>query len=74
MDNEIVVISSDLEQTEVRIRRLVDRTLAPLESVIDIIAVKIDHDMFAVYGALAKIAVLYCKRIKDYSCIACAKC
>ncbi|MFH1809384.1 MAG: CGGC domain-containing protein [Pseudomonadota bacterium] len=23
---------------------------------------------------MAKIAVLYCKRIKDYSCIACAKC
>jgi predicted metal-binding protein len=23
---------------------------------------------------LAKIAVLYCKRVKDHSCIACAKC
>ncbi len=23
---------------------------------------------------MAKIAVLYCKRIQDYSCIACAKC
>jgi predicted metal-binding protein len=23
---------------------------------------------------MAKIAVLYCKKIKDYSCIACAKC
>jgi len=23
---------------------------------------------------MAKIAVLYCKRIKDYSCIACSKC
>ena len=23
---------------------------------------------------MAKIAILYCKRIKDYSCIACAKC
>ncbi len=23
---------------------------------------------------MARIAVLYCKRIKDYSCIACAKC
>ena len=23
---------------------------------------------------MAKVAVLYCKRIKDYSCVACAKC
>jgi len=23
---------------------------------------------------MARIAVLYCKRVKDYSCIACAKC
>ncbi len=23
---------------------------------------------------MSKIAILYCKRIKDYSCIACAKC
>ena len=23
---------------------------------------------------MARIAILYCKRIKDYSCIACAKC
>lgn len=23
---------------------------------------------------MAKIAILYCKKIKDYSCIACAKC
>ena len=23
---------------------------------------------------MAKIAIIYCKRIKDYSCIACAKC
>lgn len=23
---------------------------------------------------MAKIAVLYCKKVKDYSCIACAKC
>jgi predicted metal-binding protein len=23
---------------------------------------------------MARVAVLYCKRIKDYSCIACAKC
>ena len=23
---------------------------------------------------MSKIAVLYCKRIKDHSCIACAKC
>jgi predicted metal-binding protein len=24
--------------------------------------------------AMAKIAILYCKKVKDYSCIACAKC
>lgn len=23
---------------------------------------------------MARIAIIYCKRIKDYSCIACAKC
>ena len=44
MDKEIVVISGDLEQTEERIRQLVNRILAPMESVIDIIAVKVDQN------------------------------
>jgi predicted metal-binding protein len=25
-------------------------------------------------GYMARVAIIYCKRIKDYSCIACAKC
>lgn len=44
MDKDIVLITGGLEQTEERARQLVNRTLAPLESVIDIIAVKVSHD------------------------------
>jgi len=44
VNRDIVFITGDLEQIEERTRQLFNRTLAPLESTIDVIAVKIDHD------------------------------
>ncbi|MCK5126840.1 MAG: hypothetical protein KAR42_11345 [candidate division Zixibacteria bacterium] len=44
MDKDIVLITDAQENNEERVRQLVNNTLAPLSSVIDIIAVKIDHD------------------------------
>jgi len=41
---DIVFIASDLNQTEKYARQLVNRTLTSFESVIKIVAVKIDHD------------------------------
>ena len=44
MVKDIVFIAGDLGQTEEYARQLVNRTLASLESVINIVAVKIDHE------------------------------
>ncbi len=45
MDNNFILIAGSLEKTtEARVRQLVNRTLAPLEPVIDIIVVNVGHD------------------------------
>ena len=44
MDKDIVFITGNPVKNEERVPQLDNRTLVPLEPVIDIIAVKVDHD------------------------------
>lgn len=45
MKTDIVFANGGLERIERHARKLINRTLAPLNSAIEIVAVKIDHDM-----------------------------
>ena len=45
METDVVLVTEVCERIEGHARQLIRRTLAPLESEIEIVAVKIDHDV-----------------------------
>ena len=45
METDIIVVNDDFNRIEDYARQLINHTLVPLESAIEIIAVKVDHDM-----------------------------